>query len=72
MVLHETGNALKSKQQPGVCNLGGGGDGMNTRARLQSFAEYSGRHVSQAATHTVKTWREVEVAGIWCAGGVRG
>ncbi len=42
----------------------GGGDGMNMRARLQSFAEYSGRHVSQAAAHTLKTRKAVDVAYI--------
>ena len=63
---------LEIKAAAGGLQFRWGEDGMNIRARLQSFAEYSGRHVSQAATHTVKTWREVEVACIWCAGGVRG
>jgi hypothetical protein len=38
---------------------------MNIRARLQWFAEYSGRHVSQAAAHTLKTRKAVDVAYIY-------
>jgi hypothetical protein len=72
MALHETGNALKSKQQPGVCNLGGGGwhEHQGKAAvvcRIQRPARQPG-----SRTHSENSEGSQCGIDIWYAGAVRG